>query len=468
MRARNSRPRFYLPFGALVASSLVAAFAVQGSACSENIPTGESPEDGATGVDAGAADGAVDDATTGDGGAMDGFDAGPPPVVDNGGRTCTGVTATTAADAPVDSAVPPSFVVPAGFVIETIAKVPGARNLAALPNGDLLAGTSGDSVYLVPHADADVAGAPAPFVTIADSPVHGVTFHQASCNVFVGTQHGVYRLAYQDAQATGTAGEPIARVRPKNEGGHITTSVQVARNWLYVGVGSSCNACTETDPTRATVQRMLIDGSSASTYATRIRNPIAMTENPVTGTLWAGNAGQDGLPTGHPYELFDSVTTHAPIADYGWPDCEENNHAYKEGADCSRTVAPKVVLPAYSTLTAASFYPSNPPASATRAFPAAYRGGAFVVARGSWHETEQGYFSPPRVVYVPMNGDAPQKAVDWKNPDSGQWTNFLTGFELADRKTRVGRPAGIAVGPSGALFVADDQAGAIYRIRPGT
>ncbi|MGH8165553.1 MAG: hypothetical protein ACREP1_14600 [Rhodanobacteraceae bacterium] len=30
----------------------------------------------------------------------------------------------------------------------------------------------------------------------------------------------------------------------------------------------------------------------------------------------------------------------------------------------------------------------------------------------------------------------------------------------------MGRPTGIAVGPLGDLFVADDQTGAIYRIRP--
>ena len=32
--------------------------------------------------------------------------------------------------------------------------------------------------------------------------------------------------------------------------------------------------------------------------------------------------------------------------------------------------------------------------------------------------------------------------------------------------SRIGRPTGVAVGPQGDLFVADDQTGNIYRIRP--
>jgi hypothetical protein len=30
---------------------------------------------------------------------------------------------------------------------------------------------------------------------------------------------------------------------------------------------------------------------------------IALTTNPTTGTVWAGVAGQDSLPSGHPYEF---------------------------------------------------------------------------------------------------------------------------------------------------------------------
>jgi glucose/arabinose dehydrogenase len=71
---------------------------------------------------------------------------------------------------------------------------------------------------------------------------------------------------------------------------------------------------------------------------------------------------------------------------------------------------------------------------------------------------------PPRVVFVPMHGDRPARVVDWSNP-TVQWTDFVTGFQTGCT-SRVGRPTGIAVGAKGSLFIADDDAGVIYRVRP--
>ena len=72
-----------------------------------------------------------------------------------------------------------------------------------------------------------------------------------------------------------------------------------------------------------------------TTRARRIRNAIGLATNLNTGTVWAGDAGQDSLPEGHPYEFFDALTKHTGVADYGWPACEENRHAYTSGANCS-------------------------------------------------------------------------------------------------------------------------------------
>ena len=49
-----------------------------------------------------------------------------------------------------------------------------------------------------------------------------------------------------------------------------------------------------------------------------------------------------------------------------------------------------------------------------------------------------------------------------------QWNTILYGFQDPITGNRVGRPVGIAVGTTGSLFVSDDYAGVIYRIRPGT
>lgn len=357
--------------------------------------------------------------------------------------------------------------VPSPFTIEVIAHLNAPRELAFAPNGDLFIGTEGSDVYIVRNADGQ-ATTPQVFANVGDSPAAGVTVALQDCAIYVGSQHGVYRIAYTigDTQAHSTPVK-VASLRtgspPHGSDGdvHHTTSVATVGDTLYASVGSSCNACTEIDPTRATIQQMNLDGTNMKTKATRIRNGIALAVNPQTQTLWVGDAGQDSLPTGHPYEFFDPVSLHPGLADYGWPQCEEDHVAYSAGASCGSTVAPRVEFLAYETIIGAAFYPANQTGPYT--FPAQFRGGAFVAMHGSWH-TPNGCTVPPRVAFVAMNGDTPNTAVDWNDPTK-QWSDFVTGFQPGCT-SRIGRPTGIAVGPQGDLFVADDQSGNIYRIRP--
>ena len=396
------------------------------------------------------------------------FDASTPPGPECNGTVKSTGTATTPTTAP-------ALTVPAGFTLEAIASISTARQLVALPNGDLLVSTRANEVWIVPNAEGSGAPyAPVVFATINDVPVQGIAFDPTTCTIAIGSQHGIYSVPYRDAQTTGTIGPAIAQIRTGptahsvdasvDTDTHITTSLAYAGGKLYAAVGSSCNACVEVDSTRATVQEMNLDGTGMVTRATRIRNAIAMAVNPATGTVWLGGAGQDDLAIGHPYEYFDALTLHPGVADYGWPDCEENRVAYVAGADCSNTVEPMVEFPAYSTLIGATFYPAGQ--TGAYAFPDAFRGGVFVTAHGSWHtNADQTYYSPPRVAYVAMTGDTPATAADWQNPKA-QWQDFVTGFQLSDGVTRVGRPTGIAVGVEGTLFVADDQTNQVYRVRP--
>jgi glucose/arabinose dehydrogenase len=232
----------------------------------------------------------------------------------------------------------------------------------------------------------------------------------------------------------------------------------VAGKRLYASVGSSCNNCEpDLDATRATIQQMNLDGGDLAPKATHIRNAIALATNPQTGTLWAGVAGQDELPHGHPYEIFDAVTLHPGVPDYGWPYCYENHQAV-DGHDCAGQTVARVVMPAYATPIGAAFYPER--ATGPHAFPENYRGGAFVTLHGSWHQPPVA----PRVVFVPMRGDAPARPVDWSDPAT-QWHAFVGGFQLPDG-SRIARPTGVAVGPDGSLFISDDLTDGIYRIRP--
>lgn len=390
---------------------------------------------------------------------------------------CASAEQSTANPSPAssDSANPapttdPRIEVAAGFASATIASVAGARELAALPNGDLLVGTATYSLDIVPNAEGPgAAQAPHVFVTLPDHWAQSVAVSTDHAWIYAATGHAVYRIAYHqgDQSEPSSAVQQIASVRtgsvsPGSDGDvHGTSSIAVTPTTVYVSVGSSCNSCVEVDPTRATVQAMHLDGSGMHTIARRIRNAIALAVDPATDVLWAGDAGQDSLPYGHPYEFVDAVTLqHGSPVDYGWPDCEENRHAYAPGADCSAVAQPRVEFPAYKTHIGAAFYPLQ--AKGAYAFPSSFAGGLFVTSHGSWHCCPS---APPEVDFVAMHGDTPAVPVNWSGP-TAQFTPFLWGFGDGSSTDYIGRPTGIAVGAQGSVFVADDANGVIYRIRP--
>lgn len=356
--------------------------------------------------------------------------------------------------------------VPPGFTIERITTVEGARELAMAPNGDLFVGTSGNGVAIVQHAESSDPS-PQMFAHFSDEPAAGVALSNDA--LFVGTQFGVYRIPYHTGETRPrSAPEKLAAVRTSGVArDHDTTTVAWDGRALYASVGSSCNGCEpELDATRATIQRVDLQRHTISPVATHIRNAIALAIDPLTHALWAGVAGIDDLPPGQPYEIFDDVTAHALPADYGWPSCYDDRRVHPRWpANCSHAALPRVVFPAYDTPIGAVFYPSN--VHGRYAFPQRYRGGAFVTLHGSWHGPANGLpgYVPPRVVFVPMHGDEPAHAMNWNDPDI-QWTTFIDGYQSGGTIERIGRPTGIAVGPEGSLFVADDQTGAVYRIRP--
>lgn len=365
---------------------------------------------------------------------------------------------------------PGGLAVPAGLTITLITNVSAAaRELVALPNGDLLVGTEGNTIVIVPGAESATVGTPHTFTTINDGPDAGIAYSPSQGLLFFGTRHGVYSVPYTSGdQTASTTPTQIASLRPSQvREDHITTSVAATSAKVYASIGSSSdNTWPEIDSTRATIQQMSGTGAGMSALAKQIRNAIALTIDPQTGALWAGGAGQDTLATGQPYEFIDAVTLQSgsPVS-YGWPDCYDNQLYDSEpgpDANCSQIAIPRVIFPAYATVIGATFYPTNP--SGTYALPAQYHGGLFVTLHGSWH-TPNGCELAPEVVFVPMTGDSPQTAANWSAP-TAQWQDFVTGFQPGcSDSTRIGRATGVAVGSQGSLFVADDLFGNIYRIR---
>ena len=106
-----------------------------------------------------------------------------------------------------------------------------------------------------------------------------------------------------------------------------------------------------------------------------------------------------------------------------------------------QAVPPVVELPAHTTPLGMTFYTGTQ-------FPAAYRHALFVSMKGSTTRSEKvGY----KLVRVLMKDGRPAGVED-----------FATGW-LKDGAVS-GRPVGLVTGGDGALYVADDNKGFIYRI----
>ena len=109
----------------------------------------------------------------------------------------------------------------------------------------------------------------------------------------------------------------------------------------------------------------------------------------------------------------------------------------------SEVTVPDVLFQAHSAPLSIAFYNDD-------AFPAEYRGNAFVALHGSWNRSGRtGY----KVVMLPFKDGKP----------TGEYKDFMTGFVLSDNEVW-GRPVGVAVAKDGSLLVSEDGNGTIWRV----
>ncbi len=141
--------------------------------------------------------------------------------------------------------------------------------------------------------------------------------------------------------------------------------------------------------------------------------------------------------------------------DYGWPYCYYDSTAArlvlapeyggdgKKVGECGAKRGPAATFPAHWAPNALAFYTGS-------AFPAAYRGGAFIAFHRSWNrapEPQGGY----NVVFQPLA----------KGKASGRYQVIADGFAGAEAQpgSATHRPAGLAVAPDGALSTSPTTSG---------
>lgn len=338
---------------------------------------------------------------------------------------------------------------PEGFTVEIFASgLLNPRILAVHPDGHVYVSRreQGD-VVLLHDTDGDgrADGAPVPVLHRPDA--HGLAIHDG--HLYIVT---VKELLRAPIGADGRLGEVELLVDDLPDGGqHPNRTLAFGPDGkLYLSVGSTCNACNETNPEHATMLRMEPDGSGRSIFASGLRNTIGFGWQPRTGELWGMDHNIDSLGDDAHAEELNRIELGKP---YGWP------HVYGEGGLHPQTTPPGGITKAqwrdmsepmvmgYTAHAAPmqmAFYGGG-------AFPAEYQGDAFVAMRGSWNRRPAvGY----EVVRVRFDREGQPTAIE----------PFVTGFLVEGGDAQIARPVGIAVMPDGALLLSDDGNGTIYRI----
>jgi glucose/arabinose dehydrogenase len=397
--------------------------------------------------------------------------------------------------------------VPAGFCATVFADSIGhARQVVVAPNGDVYVNTWSGAYYpksapppggfLVALRDTNRDGR-ADIVqrfgeTSENKGTGGVGLALYNGALFAEAGPRILRYALDaTAMAPSAAPDTVITGLPTS-GDHPQHSMAIdSSGILYVQSGSASNSCQikertaeskGKDPcreleTRGGVWRYdaKVNGqryTPKERFATGIRNAVGMTIGP-DGALWTTQHGRDQLAENWPKLYTPEQGQQLPAEelmrvtegdDFGWPYCYYDGDQKKRvlapeyGGDggtavgrCADKKAPAATFPAHWAPNAVVFYTGTQ-------YPERYRGGAFVAFHGSWNRTPgpQGGYN---VVFQPMAGGSA----------SGGHEVFADGFAGAtvqpDRATY--RPAGVAMGGDGALYVTDDVKGRVWRITYG-
>jgi glucose/arabinose dehydrogenase len=377
--------------------------------------------------------------------------------------------------------VPRRVLVPPGWTFSVWARVPGARLAAWAPDRTLLVSRPDDGE--VDRLTPGPGGATSQVLLRGLDQPHGLAFDGDTLYVAQSDQIDTYHYAAGTASFVRTLVDGLPDAKSAELGGqyaHALKTVVISPDKsVYFSIGSSGNISAEdreATPQRATIMRLPPGQIRPEVFALGVRNGTGLAIAP-DGSVWTAVNNRDnvGYPrdggryrlsrgdvdqryvADHPPEELARLT---PGRDLGWPYCNPDPHVdapdpdrapgfindvqtNPDGGrqDCARLAPIERTFGAHSA----------PLGLAFATLPAPYGTGALVGIHGSWNRT------PPRAPEVSF--------FPWSGRTLGSQRTLVGGFQAADG-SRWGRPVAALPGPDGAVYITDDQAGAVYRLAP--
>ena len=225
-----------------------------------------------------------------------------------------------------------------------------------------------------------------------------------------------------------------------DDGGHWMRSlVADPEGFLYVSIGSRCNACEEEDQRRATLIKINPVSGESNIFARGLRHSVGLAFAPDTGILWGTDVSRE-LQGRMP--LPDELNRIIDGGNYGWPYCygqQIPDPQLGSAQLCQDTLPASVDLSPLCRPMSIAF-------GAQLTASAEYRDSLFILCSGS------GYgFTPPGPKIVRLGyrqGEVIAPPVD-----------FLRGWDSS-----WGAPIAMTITKQGVMFISDEKSRAIYRV----
>jgi glucose/arabinose dehydrogenase len=226
----------------------------------------------------------------------------------------------------------------------------------------------------------------------------------------------------------------------KYGGWHLTRTVAIHQEKVYVSVGSSCNACEEKEAVRASIVEMDLDGKNQRSFAQGLRNAVGIKW--VNNQLFATNMGADHLGNDQPADTFYQIKAGQH---YGWPYCYQSatkvytDRQFSQSSrriDCQTVPLANAAFPAHSAPLGLEYFDDRHTSKLAKSFLVALHGASDL-------RLDRGY----QLVQIPAQG-AP--------------VVFMSGFR--QKGSRTGRPVDILQIGIDSFLLTDDYAGVVYYV----